>query len=232
MEATLTGLTLLAGSMGLSLPQAVRYHGLAGGGPAHPVGTRPALYAHLTHTLGSDAVFVRIASSARDRRNGALLEWCNAAVCAHARMRPDGYGLLQLAHLEYGFFLEFDRATIRPQPLRAKLAAYQRYMSSPGAARDFTGFPTVLVVTSGLSGEQRIIDAVRAVSTAEGRRLPILVTTVEWLNGDAAGPFGRIWLASDQAARRNWPEAGRGWVTAGGGLRSSTTRPVPNGTPS
>src|SRR5438105_11674712 len=27
---------------------------------------------------------------------------------------------------EYGFFLEFDRGSVRPAPLRAKFAAYQR----------------------------------------------------------------------------------------------------------
>jgi hypothetical protein len=127
-------------------------------------------------------------------------------------MRPDGYGLVRVADREFGFFLEFDRGTIRPAALRAKFAAYQRYMSTPRAERDFTGFPMILVVTSGPSGEQRIIDALRAVSVAEGRRLPVLVTTAEWLRGNAAGAFGRIWLASDRGPRRDWPHLSHGVV--------------------
>jgi hypothetical protein len=213
LEGTVAGLTLLAGSMGLSLAQAVRFHGLAGGGPAHPVGTRPALYAHLAHTLGGDAVFVRIASSVREQRNGALLEWRNAAASTHGRMRPDGYGLLQLGRREHGFLLEFDRGTIRPRALRAKFAAYQRYMSSPHARTEFEGFPAVLVVTNGPSAEKRIIDAVSAVLPSRGLRLTLLVTTVEWLKDTSSGPFGRIWLGTDRGPRRNWPEAAQS-VTA------------------
>jgi hypothetical protein len=211
LEDTVAGLICLAGCMGLSLAQAVRHHGLAGGGPARPIGTRRALHAQFEHTVGSDSIFATIARAAHNQRNWELVEWRNAAACAHGRTRPDGYGLLRVADREYGFFLEFDRGTIRPTAMRAKFAAYQRYMSSPRAERDFTGFPMIPVLTSGPSGEQRIIDAVRAVSVAEGRRLPVLVTTAEWLKGNAAGAFGRIWLASDRGPRRDWPHLSRGW---------------------
>src|SRR5207248_1628843 len=95
LEATVRGLTILAGSMGLSLRMAVRHHGLAGGGPVTPIGTRRALHATLAHTVGADGVFVTIARGARAQRHGALLEWRNAAACARGRMRPDGYGLLR-----------------------------------------------------------------------------------------------------------------------------------------
>lgn len=99
LEATVRGLTMLAGSMGLSLSMAVRHHGLAGGGPMTPVGTRRALHGKMAHTAGADAVFVTIARSARAQRNGALLEWRNAAACAWGRMRPDGYGLVHPSEL-------------------------------------------------------------------------------------------------------------------------------------
>jgi hypothetical protein len=206
LEATVAGLSWLAGSMGLTFAQAVRYHGLAGGGQIYPIGTRRALHAQLAHTVGSDGIFATIAGTAGNQRNCELVEWRNATACAHGRMRPDGYGLLRVAGREFGFFLEFDLGTVRPGALRAKFAAYQRYMSSPRAERDFTGFPTILVVTSGPSGEQRIINAVRAIAVAEGRRLPILVTTIEWLNGNADGAFGSLWLVSDWGRRRQWPE--------------------------
>jgi len=205
LEATVRGLRILAASMGLSLALAERYHGLTGGGPASPIGPRRALFAHLAHTLGADEVFVRIARAARGRRNGSLLEWRNAAACAAGRVRPDGYGLLRLGSREYGFIVEFDRGTIHPAALRAKFAAYGRFMPSARAARDYDGFPNILVVTTGPAGEQRIVDAIRAVSAGEGSRLPALVTTVEWLESNGDGPFGCIWLEADSVLRRSWP---------------------------
>jgi hypothetical protein len=120
-------------------------------------------------------------------------------------MRPDGYGLLRLGRREYGFFLEFDRGTVHPAALRAKFAAYQRYMSSARVVRDYAGFPTVLVVTTGPGGEQRIVDAVVAVNTAYAAPLPVLVTTTEWIAADADGILGPIWLRPGRTSRLRWP---------------------------
>ena len=128
----------------------MRHHGLAGGGPTTPVGPRAALFGHLSHTLGADAVFAAFARAARaDPAGGALLEWRSAAACAHGRLRPDGYGLLRLGGQQHGFFPEFDRGSMRPGRLRAKFAAYARYRASSHAARAYAGFPVLLVVTTG-----------------------------------------------------------------------------------
>jgi Replication-relaxation len=137
LEATVRGLTMVAGSMGLSLSVAVRHHALASGGPMTAVGTRPALQAKVAHTVGADGVFVTIARSARAQREGALLEWRKATACAWGRMRPDGYGLLRLGRREYGFFVEFDRGTVYPRALTSKFAAYLRYgyAAAPGGPR-------------------------------------------------------------------------------------------------
>ena len=205
LEATVRGLTLLAGSLGLSLGTAVRYHGLAGGGRQTPIGPRRALLAHVTHTLGADGVFATLARAARLQRDGSLLEWRNASACARGRVRPDGYGLLRLECREHGFFLEFDRGTVHPAALRAKFAAYRRYTASAAAARDYDGFPTVLVVTAGPGSEQRIVDAVRAAAAGRGSRLAVLVTTVGWIDNDSGRPFGSIWLDPECGMRRSWP---------------------------
>jgi hypothetical protein len=119
-------------------------------------------------------------------------------------MRPDGFGLLRVGPREYGFFLEFDRGTVH-RALRAKFAAYCRYRSSPLAARDYDGFPIVLVVTSGPGGERRIADAVRAATGGLVSRLPVLVTTVAWIDRHENGPLGRIWLEPWRLVRRSWP---------------------------
>jgi hypothetical protein len=204
LEATVRGLTILAASMGLSLSMAVRHHGLAGGGPVTPVGTRRALHAKMAHTVGADGVFVTIARSARAQREGALLEWRNAAACAWGRMRPDGYGLLRLGRREYGFFLEFDRGTVHRRALRSKFAAYFRYRSTPMAVRDFDGFPITLVITSGPAGERRIVEAVRAVSGGAEIQFRVLVTTIGWLESNPGALWQRIWFDPIHTRRRAW----------------------------
>jgi hypothetical protein len=196
---------MLAGSLGLSLATAVRYHGLAGGGPLTPVGPRHVLVAHMAHSLGADGVFTTFARAARLRGDGSLLEWRNAAACARGRSRPDGYGLLELGPREHGFFLEFDRGTVHPAALRAKFAAYHRYESGIWASRDYESFPPILVVTTGPGSEQRIVDAVRAAAVGRRSRLAVLVTTVGWIENDSRAPFGSIWLDPDRGLRRSWP---------------------------
>jgi hypothetical protein len=122
-------------------------------------------------------------------------------------MRPDGYGLLRAGPHEFGFFVEFDRGTVHPAALRAKFAAYHRYMSRPQAALEYDGFPTLLVVASGPASEQRVVEAVRAISALEGGSLSVLVTTMGWLESDS-GWFGkRVWLEPRRQMRRGWPIA-------------------------
>jgi hypothetical protein len=208
LELTVDGLRVLAGYLGLSLAAAVRHHGLAGGGAAQPIGPRRALLAHLAHTRGADAVFAAIARAARGQRGGALAEWRNAAVCAHGRVRPDGYGLLRLGRQEYGFFLEFDRGTVRPGALRAKFAAYQRYRASARAAREYQGFPTILVVTSGPGAEERLASAVRAANVGQPA-LPVLLTTLGWIEEQRDCALGSVWRDAERSRRRSWPASGR-----------------------
>jgi len=77
-EQTCNGLQVLAAYLGLRLPSAVRYHGLAGGGAAAPVGARRTLLRNLRHTLGADEVFAAIARAMQPVPGGALLEWLAA----------------------------------------------------------------------------------------------------------------------------------------------------------
>src|SRR5207302_7420076 len=103
--------------------------------------------------------------------------------------RPDGYGVLRLGRREYGFFLEFDRGNVRPAPLRAKFAAYHRYLASARAAREFDGAPSVIVVTAGPAAEDRVADAVMAAEFGHPQRLPLLLTTMDRLITAEHGPF-------------------------------------------
>jgi hypothetical protein len=206
LELTSAGLRMLAAHLGLSLASAVAHHGLAGGGPETPIGTRRILLAYLDHTVGADGVFGVLARAARSQRDCALVEWRNAAACAHGRLRPDGYGVLRLGQRDYGFFLEFDRGTVRPAPLRAKFAAYYRYLASARAAKDFDGPPSILVVTAGPSAEDRVGDAVLAAQVGQLQRLVLHVTTVGLLIAAEGGPFDPIWRVPGTRGRRHcWP---------------------------
>jgi hypothetical protein len=133
----------------------VRYHGVSGGGEVTPVGARRALLRHLHHTLGVDEVFAIIASAARRVPGGRLFEWQNTTACARGRLRPNGYGLVRLGRREHGFFMEFDRGTVWPSALRTKFAAYVRSRASARAAREYDGFPCLLVVSEHPGGERR-----------------------------------------------------------------------------
>jgi len=211
LELTGLGLRVLAAQLGLPLATAVRQHGLAGGGNTSPIGPRAALLAHLGHTLGTDAVFAGLAAAARvDPRGGQLVEWRNALACARGRLRPDGYGLLRLRGRDYGFFLEFDRGTMRPRELRAKFSAYHRYRASRRAARDFDRFPTVLVVTVGPGAEDRLADAIAAADSGAATPLAALLTTTPWIEAHPAGALGPIWRQPQSTTRCRWPRAAVG----------------------
>jgi hypothetical protein len=206
LELTRDGLQVLAAHFGLPLAAAVRHQGLAGGGPVTPVGPRRALLAHLPHTLGADAIFAMLARAAQIAPGGgALLEWRSAAACAHGRLRPDGYGLLRLGHQQHGFFLEFDRGSMRPGRLRAKFAAYHRYRGSAHAARADTGFPDILVVTTARGAEERVARAAREAAIGQPILLPILLTTTGWIEAQPEGLLGPIWRSPASAARGRWP---------------------------
>jgi hypothetical protein len=116
---------------------------------------------------------------------------------------------LRLGQQEHGFFLEFDRGSMRPGRLRAKFMAYHRYRASVRASRAYDGFPLVLVVTTGPGPEQRVVRALRVADAGQGAALPALVTTVGLLE-TADGPLGPIWRTAMDAARcRAWLPAGK-----------------------
>jgi hypothetical protein len=64
------------------------------------------------------------------------------------RCKPDGYGAYVRNEVVYGFLLEYDRATESTRKYAAKFRAYYAYRDSGEATRDYSGFPTVLFVTT------------------------------------------------------------------------------------
>ena len=49
---------------------------------------------------------------------------------ARGWFRPDGYGCYRRSESRFGFFLEYDRGTERPNHYAAKIATYYRYRDS------------------------------------------------------------------------------------------------------
>lgn len=205
VELTVAGLARLAARQELTLGEAVRHNGLAGGGPASPIGNRRQLLATPAHTLGTDETFLALRRACRRTAPGtALVEWRNAAACARGRVRPDGYGLLRRGGRLFGFFLEYDRGTMRHGNYVRKFGAYHRYRERGWYASDYEGFPAILVVTIP-AAEGRIAAAVRDTGIGHDAPLSVLLTTRERLDGGPLGMLGPVWRTPADDTRRHWP---------------------------
>lgn len=208
VEATFSGLSLVAACQGVALAQAARHSGLAGGGPERPTGARTRLLRELLHTRGADGIFVSFARLARrlaDGRDDGLLEWRNARACSRGPFRPDGYGIYRHRGRSYGFFLEYDRNTEDFKDLINKLDAYYEYRASERMEREYDAFPTVLVVTADYGPEQRIAAALRTAAVGRAPRLPVLLTTTDKLGKEPDGVLGPVWRDEMSLARCCWP---------------------------
>ena len=164
----------------------------------------------LAHTLGADALFVGLYRRYGARpaaSDDAILEWRSAAACSRRRVRPDGYGMVRYRGELCGFFLEYDCGTMSARDYAEKWNVYYDYRDSRAFEMDYDGFPTILVVTTDNSAEERIARSARAASAGRALALPLLLTC-EWrIARDPAssdGLFGPIWRAPDDPTRRAW----------------------------
>jgi len=217
VEVTVEGLELVAAQRGLTLSVAVREIGLTGGGPEQPLGARRKLLQHLPHTLGADAVFVSLYRTARQLaakgHDDAVVEWQNAAACSRRHLRPDGYCLYRHQGWLYSFFLEYDRGSLNARDYFKKLAAYYDYGINRRFERDYTGFPTILVVAADNTTERRVCRVVQEAAVGRGIKLPLLLTC-RWRIEDTHNPrglLGPIWRQIDGPFddRQSWlPDSG------------------------
>jgi len=175
--------------------------------------SRRRLIRHLQHTVGANAFFVALAAAATQAtsrgRDDALIEWRSAVACARGRFRPDGYGCYHRGQSRFGFFLEYDRGTEKPSQYAAKIAAYYRFRDSGAAALEYTGFPTVLVVTTRQAAELRFAhEAFVASERNGGKPLSLLLTRTDVIEATREGILGPIWrtagLYGEQPMRGYW----------------------------
>ena len=82
-------------------------------------------------------------------KDDALLEWRNTVACSRRRMKPGRVRHGPPKRGTHGFFLEYDRGTMSARDYAEKWAAYYDYRDSRAFERDYAGFPTILVVTTG-----------------------------------------------------------------------------------
>lgn len=212
LEPTPSGRRELARRLALPGPVAARRHGLVGGERGRAGKRRRALRT-LAHTLGANAVFVALVLAARAVRQGGgddrLQAWWGAAAHERRRCRPDGYGRYWRAGRGYGFLLEYDRGTERADQLARKFAAYAMFRDRGEAARDFTSFPTILVVTTSASAEQRLAEAAyRVWWRQQGEPLPVLLTTTDRIMAHREGILGPVWRTPGRTERRYWLPGG------------------------
>jgi protein involved in plasmid replication-relaxation len=212
LEPTPAGRRELARRLALPGPVAARRHGLVGGERGRAGKRRRALRT-LAHTLGTNAVFVAMVLAARAVRQGGgddrLQAWWGAAAYERRRCRPDGYGLYWRAGRGYGFLLEYDRGTERPDQLARKFAAYASFRDRGEVARDFTSFPTILVVTTSAAAEHRLADAAyRVWWRQQDEPLPVLLTTTDRIAAHREGILGPVWRTPGRTERRYWLPGG------------------------
>lgn len=198
-ELTQDGVALLAAGQGLSPAGAMRGAGLVGGGPQPAAPVRRKLLQTLDHTLGVNGVFVSLYRTARQRRtrghDDAVLEWRSPVLCSNRLIRPDGYAVYCRDGAPFGFFLEYDRGTMKLRQYYAKFSAYYTYLEQGLFERHYDGMPTVLVVTTDIAAEKRVLRAARVVSVGREIDLPLMVTC-EWRVRDSRnsdGLLGSIW---------------------------------------
>lgn len=213
-ELTGAGLEIVAAQQGLSLARAVDVNGLAGGGPDHSTGTRRLLLRNLNHTLGADDLFIglyrQFRTTATTKGGDALLEWRNAAACSRRRVRPDGYGMIRCNGQLHGFFLEYDCGTMSARDYGEKWARYYDYRDGRTFEQDYDGYPTILVVTTDKTAEERIARSARTASVGRWAPLPMLLTCAWRTFRDPAnqhGLLGPIWRGPHDAfeERCRWP---------------------------
>jgi hypothetical protein len=243
VELTPAGRRELVRRLLLPAALATRHHGLVGGERGRGDKRRPLLR-NLAHTLGTNALFVALAMTARVVRgrggDEALEEWRGAASCERRACRPDGYGRYRRGSTSYGFFVEYDRGTERAREYAAKLRAYYAFRDSPSAARQYAGFPTLLVVSTSAEAETRFAwQAFLVWQQRGGDPLPVLLSTTDRIVKHAEGLLGPIWRTPLPPAQGQEPKRGY-WLPHGpprglfgaGRIQSAVTRLVwPAGRP-
>jgi hypothetical protein len=122
----------------------------------------------------------------------------------------------------FAFFLEYDRSTMSARDYRRKFAAHHDYWAGGRYERDYDGFPTILVVTTDKTAEDRIARVALEAAIGRGPTLPLMMTC-SWRVKDprnARGLLGPIWRGPANDDCRYWPLVARAALGVSGTRRA------------
>ena len=106
-------------------------------------------------------------------------------------VHSDGFGVVQVGHRAYPFFLEWERRALHPSTMAARLAPYLRYYSSKQPLDDHGEWPLVLVVFDDYLAEGNFHGVARGEMDRAGVDVPLWVSYKELL--EKVGPLGVAW---------------------------------------
>ena len=106
-------------------------------------------------------------------------------------VRPDAFGMVRHGPTIWPFFLEWERRTVRPVTMAARLAPYLRYFSSHRPIDDHGAQPAVLVVFAGDIAATHFLRVAQEEMERARVQLPLRVSHESAL--EKLGPLGRAW---------------------------------------
>jgi len=212
---THAGIELLAAAEGVPTLRYAEHSALAAETSAKGRGGNRLrnLRRNFEHTLGTNAVFVRLARDASQA--GHLLPyWWSESEATHRFeyrdrqywVRPDGAGTYFLGEERHRFLLEYDRGTMRRRDYQRKLTGIAAFFKSGDARAMYGKRLTALVVSETDQGERRFAEAVMEAEQRRHVDLPVLLTTRAHISRDLRGLLGPIWRTPDDPRRRAWLE--------------------------
>jgi hypothetical protein len=161
-----------------------------------------AVSAHLSHAVGCNEVFTRIAAAHRHHPHGGrLAAWWSERRCLRLWQdlaRPDGYGHYTLAAAgrdpnsarNLRFFLEYDTGTEALGRLAAKLPGYAKLAAAT------TTQPVLFYLPSAQREEN-----FHTLLARDTPRIPVATTSPDALTAAATGPSGSVWRPVTGRAR-------------------------------
>jgi hypothetical protein len=155
---------------------------------------RAALRPDLPHTIGCNALMIRLATGSRGAGEaGRLISWLGALTCLRRwgdQIRPDAYGHYTARDPDgagCGFFLEYDTGSESLTQLAAKVRGYTRF------ARNHTGHHPILIHTSSPAREAHL----HALLTEAHGISPVPIATAT----SGANPHEAVWLVHTASSR-------------------------------
>ena len=108
-------------------------------------------------------------------------------------VHPDAFGMLRRGSAVWPFFLEWERRSVRPVTMAARLAPYLRYYSSHRPIDDHGAPPVVLVVFDDDIAQTHFLRVAQEEMDRLRTAVPLLPSHRELVEQE--GPLGRAWLA-------------------------------------